>query len=161
MTLVAAGAAAGAAEFHRAPELPDMGSFRERLKDQPAPESAGRKAVGPASAEGTAACADLKLGDDAVIEGRLFSWTHDIKSGGRKIATIESKSRGYDVKSADGGLLASGRVKYNWGGRVVTVEDCAGQAQAGSHPGAPPTQQCGGSEHGRTLTPGRARCRRL
>lgn len=129
--ILAAVAAAGAAEPGSAPELADLPSFQEALKDQPAPASVAGRTVKPADEGGSCPQDDL-----AAARVRAGTWvdTYEFETGSGRRGGVEAvrdhygEITGYILKDDGGGLIARVGAAESYGGRVLKATDCAGRA---------------------------------
>lgn len=115
----------------RAPELPDLASFRDSLKDVPvsaAPAAVAARRV--AVKTGNASCAAVNI-NGGQINARSFSTTMDVAdSSGKTVATLETEGRRRVFKSADGSVIAGATEKEVKGGRIITITGCSGETVA-------------------------------
>src|SRR5258707_705016 len=115
-------APAFAAEFERAPELPDLSTFQRSLHEVPAPAAAPATIVGQAAKAG---CPVLDL-NGATIGRGWFSSSYEVKINDKAVGTVGSDGDGYAIKDSRGNVIArSIPASKAWGSKSEVV-DCSG-----------------------------------
>ena len=128
ITVIAASAVApalAAAQAARAPELPDLSQFRERLHDVAVPEVVAPRAA-PAAAK-VLGCPVLDLQGATLSRAGIFTDTFDVKLGGKTYGAISSEGDGYTYRDAYGNIAAKTTVTTAKWGTKSEVTDCAGK----------------------------------
>lgn len=111
----------------KAPDLPDLDAFRERLADQPAPRTAAGRPVAAAMTPGECDLPSPRL--DFTIRSKALSLkrVYFIKSRGEDFGRIVERSKGYQLLGAEGRPIAEAAVEGLGRGQRVSMTDACGR----------------------------------
>ena len=113
-----------AAGGERAPELPGLAEFHERMSDIAAPAAAAPRLPSSAKAVG---CPVLDLQGAKVGRSGIFSDSFDVQLGGKTYGAISPEADGYAYRDGYGNIAAKTAVsKTSWGTKSE-VTDCSGR----------------------------------
>lgn len=115
------GGFAAARDLDRAPDLPTLGEFRERMAEQ----GPAKLVQGRAIEARRAGCPVPQLSGSTMGRG-MFSMTFDVKLGDQKLGEIEPVDGGWLFRDNAGHTIALASVKTAEDSRVATVTDCSG-----------------------------------